>query len=67
MALLDPHTDGPVRMGTPSAVAHDGNDVVERSLSGAVHDGVPEVDGILFSSRFTGDACEAVFERASAS
>ena len=35
-----------------------------RALSAAVHANLPEADGFLFPSRFTGHACVAVFERA---
>ena len=55
--------DGPVRIGAPSTVAHDGNHAAGRALSGAVHGGVPEADGFVFASRFTGDGCVAIFER----
>lgn len=34
------------------------------ALSAAVHVGVPEADGVLFASRFSGDACVAAFDRA---
>jgi len=64
LALIDLRGDGPVRMGAPSAVAHDGNHAAGRALSAAVHAGVPEADGFLFSSRFTGDRCVAIFDRA---
>ena len=64
LALIDLRGDGPVRIGAPSAVAHDGNHAAGRVLSAAVHAGVPEADGILFASRFTGDSCVAVFDRA---
>ena len=64
LALMDLRGDGPVRIGAPSAVAHDGNHAAGRALSAAVHGGVPEADGFLFASRFTGDNCVAVFERA---
>ena len=60
LALIDLRGDGPVRIGAPSAVAHDGNHAAGRALSAAVHAGVP----VLFASRFTGDACVAVFDRA---
>ncbi len=63
-ALIDLRGDGPVRIGAPSAVAHDGNHAAGRALSAAVHAGLPEADGFLFASRFTGDACVAVFDRA---
>ena len=64
LTLIDLRDDGPVRIGAPSAVAHDGNHAAGRALSAAVHAGVPEADGFLFASRFPGDACVAVFDRA---
>ena len=64
LGLIDLRGDGPVRIGAPSAVVHDGNHAAGRTLSSGVHAGLPEADGFLFSSRFTGDACVAVFERA---
>ena len=64
LGLIDLCDDGPVRIGAPSAVAHDGNHAAGRALSAAVHAGVPEADGFLFASRFTGDTCVAVFDRA---
>ena len=54
----------PCEKGAPSAVSHDGNHAAGRTLSGAVHGGVPEADGFVFASRFTGDRCVAIFERA---
>ena len=53
-----------MRIGAPSAVVDDGNHAAGRALSAAVHAGVPEADGMLFASRFTGDTCVAVFDRA---
>ena len=64
LSLVDLRGDGPVRIGAPSAVAHDGNHAAGRALSGAVHGGVPEADGFLFASRFTGELCVAVYDRA---
>ena len=64
LALIDLRGDGVVRIGAPSAVAHDVNHAAGRALSAAVHADVPEADGFLFASRFTGDACVAVFDRA---
>ena len=61
---MDLRGDGPVRISAPSAVAHDGNHAAGRALSAAVHAGIPEADGFLFPSRFTGDSCVAVFDRA---
>ncbi len=34
------------------------------TVPGAADDGVPEADGFLFASRFTGDSCAAMLERA---
>ena len=62
--LVDLRGDGSVRIGAPSAVSHGGNHAAGRALSGAVHGGVPEADGFVFASRFTGDRCVAIFERA---
>lgn len=64
LALVDLRGDGPVRIGAPSAVAHDGNHAAGRALSAAVYAGVPEADGLVYPSRFTGDTCIAVFDQA---
>ena len=63
LSLVDLRGDGPVRIGAPSAVAHDGNHAAGRALSAAVYAGVPEADSFAYSSRFTGDTCVAVFDR----
>ena len=64
LALIDLRSDGPVRIGVPSAVTHDSNHAAGRALSAAVHANLPEADGFLFPSRFTGHTCVAVFDRA---
>ena len=64
VTLVDLRGDGPVHIGAPPAVAHDTSHVAGRALSAAVHAVVPEADGFLYQSRFTGDACVAVFDRA---
>ena len=64
LSLIDLRNDGAVRIGAPPAVAHDGNHAAGRALSRAVHALVPEADGFIFKSRFTGHDCFAVFERA---
>ena len=64
VTLVDLRGDGPVHIGAPPAVAHDTSHVAGRALSAAVHAGVPEADGLLYQSRFTGDAGVAVFDRA---
>lgn len=62
--LVDLRGDGPIRIGAPTAVAHDANHAAARSLSTATYVKVPEADGFLFQSRFTGHVCAAVFDRA---
>lgn len=62
--LVDLRGDGPIRIGAPTAVAHDTNHAAGRALSATVHASVPEADGFLYHSRFTGEACVAVFDRA---
>jgi len=62
--LVDLRDDGPIRIGAPTAVAHDSRHAAGQSLSAAVHNLLPEADGVLFHSRFTGDRCAAVFDRA---
>ena len=64
LALIDLRGDGPVRIGAPTAVAHDSNHAAGRALSAAVHSQMPEADGFVFPSRFTGHTCVAVFDRA---
>ena len=53
----------PARL-TTSPVPHEGNHAAGRALSCAVQGGVPEADGFVFASRFTGNSCVAIFERA---
>ncbi|MYH16204.1 MAG: RES family NAD+ phosphorylase [Gammaproteobacteria bacterium] len=64
LSMIDLRGDRPLRIGASSAVAHDGNHAAGRALSAAVHEGLPEAHGFLFTSRFTGDLCVAVFDRA---
>lgn len=65
LSFLDLRGDGAIRISAPTAVAHDGNHAAGRSLSAALYNGVPEADGIVFLSRFTGNICVALFDRAS--
>lgn len=64
LRLVDLRGDGPIRIAAPTAVAHDANHAAGRALSSATHANVPEADGFLFQSRFTGHLCVAVFCRA---
>ena len=64
IALVDLRGDGPIQIGASPAVAHDSNHAAGRALSAATFADVPEADGFLFESRFTGHLCVAVFDRA---
>ena len=64
LALVDLRDDGPVRIGAPTAVTHDTSHKAGQALSAATYANVPEADGFLYLSRFTGHACVAVFDKA---
>lgn len=64
LILIDLRDDGPIRIGAPTAVTHDTNHAAGRALSATTYAEVPEADGILYQSRFTGHLCVAVFDRA---
>lgn len=64
LSLVDLRGDGPIQIGASPAVAHDSNHAAGRSLSAVTFASVPETDGFLFKSRFTGHSCVAVFDRA---
>ena len=66
LSLVDLRDDGPVRIGAPTAVAHDADHRAGRSLSATTYSDVPEADGFVYRSRFTGHTCVAVFDRATA-
>ena len=53
-----------LRIAAPTAVAHDSNHTAGRALSTATRAGVPEADGFLYLSRFTGHLCLALFDKA---
>lgn len=62
--LVDLHHDGPVRIAAPTAVVHDTNYASGRALGRATRAQVPQADGFAYASRFTGETCFAVFDRA---
>ena len=66
LALVDLRDDGPVRIGAPTAVAHDADHRAGQALAAATYRDLPETDGFVYRSRFTGDTCVAVFDRAKA-
>lgn len=63
LSLIDLRGDGPIHIAAPTAVVHDTNHAAGRALSTAVYKHVPEADGFLYQSRFTGHNCVAIFER----
>ena len=63
LLLLDLRGDGSIRIDAPPAVVHDTNHAAGRALSAAVYEHVPEADGFLYQSRFTGHNCVAIFDR----
>lgn len=63
LMLVDLRADGAIRIGAPTAAAHDSNHTAARALSAATYNTVPEADGFVFASRFTGHDCIAVFDR----
>ena len=64
LSLVDLRHDGPVRIGAPTAVTHDANHRAGQSLSAATYANVPDADGFVYQSRFTGHTCVAIFDRA---
>ena len=61
LSLVDLRGDNGRRIGAPTAATHDADHRSGQALSAAVH--CTEADGIIFSSRFTGDTCFALFNR----
>ncbi|MCE2432497.1 MAG: RES family NAD+ phosphorylase [Candidatus Latescibacteria bacterium] len=62
--LVDLRGDGPIRVSVSPDVVHDSNHLEGRSLSADVHAYLPDADGFLYHSRFTGHWCCAIFDRA---
>ena len=64
LRLDDLRRDGCARIGAPTAVVHDSRWSASQALSAAVYAQFPDGDGFLYSSRYTGDDCVAIFDRA---
>ena len=64
LRLLDLRGDGTTRVRVPTAVTRDRRHAAGRALSSSLYTAVPEADGIVYDSRFLGEACAAVFDRA---
>ena len=64
LKLADLRGDAPLRMGIPSDVAHASGWRLSQTWSAALHGHEQNPDGLIYLSRFTGEANLAVFERA---
>ena len=64
LRLVDLQDDGPIWIGAPLEVVHESNHHEGRSLSEDVYSHLQEADGFLYSSRYTGHVCCAIFDRA---
>ena len=61
--LLDLRKGGCVRLGAPTDTVNARNHAAGRALARAIYSEHKDVDGLLFSSRLTGDDVYAVFDR----
>lgn len=64
LRLLDLRGDGATRIGAPPGVVGDARHIASRTLSAALHESVPEADGIVYPSRLSHDPCVALYGRA---
>ena len=62
--MVDLREDGLEFLSAPPAVILGSDHTEGRVLSAATYSNVPKADGFLYPSRFTGDICVAVFDRA---
>ncbi len=63
LRLADLRGDGALRMGVPSDVAHAASWTQSQAWSAAIYDHEQRPDGLIYSSRFTGEPNLAIFER----
>jgi len=64
LRLLDLTGEGCTDLGAPTDAVHARNHSAGRALGRAIYRDHPDIDGFLYSSRFTGEGCFAVFDRA---
>lgn len=64
LKLLDLRQDGCVRLGAPTDAVNARSHAAGRALGRAIYARHKDVDGLLFSSRLTGEDAYAVFDRA---
>ena len=61
--LVDLRGDAAVKMGAPTGVAHDTLHAEGQKFSSLVYHLIASADGIVYDSRFTGDACICIFDK----
>ena len=64
LSLVDLRKDGCTRLGAPTDAVNARNHAAGRALGRDIHDNHKYVDGIVFSSRLTGEDVFAIFDRA---
>jgi hypothetical protein len=64
LLLLDLRDTGCMDIGAPTDAARARHFAAGQSLGRAIHTEQPDVDGVIYASRLTGDDCFAVFDRA---
>jgi len=63
LVLLDLRGDGCARIGAPTDAVHARNHSAGRALARAIHAEHADIEGLLYSSRLTGQDIYAVFDR----
>ncbi|MDE0191892.1 MAG: RES family NAD+ phosphorylase [Gammaproteobacteria bacterium] len=63
LTLLDLRADGCTRIGAPTDVVRGRNHASGRAFGKAIHAEHADVDGLVYSSRLTGEDVYAIFER----
>lgn len=64
LTLLDLRGAAAYELGVDTDASRARDHAVGQAISQAVHDGLADVDGILFDSRLTTGACVAIYDRA---
>ena len=64
LLLLDLRDSGCMDIGAPTDAARARHFAAGQALGRAIYKEHPDVDGVIYSSRLTGDDCFAVFDRA---
>jgi len=64
LMLLDLTGDGCTELGVPTDAVHARNHSAGRALGRAIYRDHSDIDGFFYHSRFTGEGCFAVFDRA---